>query len=238
MKKTEIKDTLNCITPDYHLKTRLKANIEAYNKKQPKKLNKLAFTTAAICCALIITAIGAGVSLVKETETTGTISYKHAEVSTADTTPVTKGDDSIFVSNPSWINNVSEDIDTSGITLIVKGENIAENSYIKINSEEKSAELSLTAVLKALGGEITQYNKSIAGVELNGVSYHLNCEHKRFSETSSEKNLFADENGICLIKAKTVNEQYVIDSLSMENLMNNLGYSFDIDYENKTITIS
>ncbi len=238
MKKTEIKNSLTCITPDCHLKTRLKANVEAYTEKQPKKLNKLAFTTAAICCALIITGIGAGISLVKEPESTGSISYKHAEGSTADTTPVTKGDDGVFVSNPSWINNVNESIDTSGITLIVKGENIAENSYIKINSEEKSAEISLTAVLKALGGEITQYNKSVAGVELNGVSYHLNCEYKRFSEISSDKNLFADENGISLIKARTVNEQYVIDSLSMENLMNNLGYSFDIDYENKTITIS
>lgn len=238
MKKTEIKDSLNHITPDCHLKTRLKANVEAYTQKQPKKQNKLAFTTAAICCALIITGIGAGISLVGENETTGSISYKHAEAQTDESTSVTKGVDGVFVSNPSWINNVTENIDTSDTKLIVNGKNIASESYIKFSLEEESAEISLTAVLIELGAEIKWGNKSFATVSLNGSLYILDAEHKTFSERTSEQNLFADPDGMCLVKAKTVNDQYVIDNRSMENLINNLDYSFAIDYENKTITIS
>ena len=237
MKKNEFKDSLNYITPDEHLRTRLKAKVEARPQKQVKAFNKLSYTTAAICCALIITALGAGISLVKEPEVTAELSYKYAENSTETSESETKGKDSILVSNPSWINNVTEEINTAGITLSVKGNNIAEKSFVKFNTEKNTAEISLTAVLEALGGKITQYNKSLAVVELNGITYHLNFEHKRISEMSSDKNLFADENGICLIKARTVNEQYVIDNISMENLMNNLGYSFSIDFESRTITI-
>ncbi|MBO5895764.1 MAG: hypothetical protein J6Q83_00570, partial [Clostridia bacterium] len=77
MNKNDIKNGLDYITPDPHMKTRIKANVEV--KATAYDSRKFVRTACAACCAIVALALGVGfASLNETTDNTATLYEKHA----------------------------------------------------------------------------------------------------------------------------------------------------------------
>ncbi len=241
MNKKDIKNTLKQIEPDEYLYTRLKTKLNTYTPQRKTNLSKLTASATAFCCLIIIIAVAIGVNLTKSTDyiATGKLTVneaspesENATLNTEDTT------DGVAVSNPNWLNNRQEEIDNKNTSLIVDGKNITKNHYIKFSSKSNYVDISLTAIIEALGGKICWINNENADVILNGKRYIMGARYGNFVEIKTEKNLFADKDGSVHSNPQKINGEFVMDNRSIKNLMENLGYEMEIDFENKTITIS
>lgn len=240
MNKNDIKKTLTEINPNEYLSTRLEAKINDYAPKKSTKLTKLTVSSVAFCCLLLIGALAIGINLTKTPDyvTSGKITVNQAspesEDATVNTDDTTNGE---ALSNPNWLNQTQEVFDNKNATLIVNGKNITENHYVKFNSETDYADISLTAIIEELGGKIIWINSESVDVHLKGKHYIMGARYGDFCEVKSEINLFADEDGTSHANPQIINNEFVMDNHSIENLMKNLGYNMTVDFQTKTITI-
>ena len=240
MNKNDIKKALTEINPDEYLGIRLEAKINNYAHPKSTRLKKLTLSSAAFCCLLIIGALAIGINLAKAPDyvTSGKITANQAapesETATVNTDDTTNGE---ALSNPDWLNQTQEVIDNKNVELIVNGKSVTGNHYIKFSSEADYADISLTAILEELGGKIIWINNESADVHINGKHYIMGARDGDFCEVKSTTNLFADEDGAIHANPQIINNEFVMDNHSIENLMKNLGYNMTIDFQTKTITI-
>lgn len=241
MNKNEIKATLSAIESDAYLKTKVKAKMLSNAPQKKSKGRLLALSTAAICCVMLAVAVIAGIGITKAPDyiAEGNITVMQAspesETATANTVDTTNG---AALSNPAWINNKEESFDNSDITFVVNGKELSKDHYVKFSEKSEYADISLSAIIEALGGKIFWANSENADVFLNGKHYIMGAVYGDFVEIKTDKNLFADKDGAVHSNPQKINGEFIMDNRSIENLMENLGYKMEIDFENKTITIS
>lgn len=241
MKKNDIKNSLKELTPDPYLQTRLEAKVKSF-EPAPKKPRKLVASTIAMCALVIALGIVAGSTILKTdkkpTETTsGVIETHQAQVNTENVKESVKENDVLFVSHPAEFYNYTEEINTLGITLTVKGENITEGNYIKFQPEKNYVDLPFEPIIEKLGGKFTWYNNSTCTLEINDTMYILSVEHANMHIKGDDNYIDFRSDKYVKTEHRKINGEYIIDNVSLGIILENFGYSIAVDFDNKTIDI-
>ena len=266
MNKNDIKNGLDYITPDPHMKTRIKANVEV--KATAYDSRKFVRTACAACCAIVALALGVGfASLNETTDKTATLYEKHASgtVSADDGalyTPtetkrhvLTPEEESIIQSEIGyWEPATSPDDPTALLsnpnpltknesnTLIVKGKDISDSTYVDLSPIKAYAEIELLPVLNELcdDADFIWTSDTTAQITANGKKYILNTSPYDFTlKLNGEgKNLLTPSPGVADGTVyRIIDNSLIIDHHSIGGLLNEMGYAIVVDYENRIVTI-
>lgn len=266
MNKNDIKKSLEAVTPDPHLKRRIKASLETkstvYNSK------KFIRMAGAACCAIVALALGIGFSsLEKTTSETATLYEKYA----SDTVTASDGEsyvpteterhsltpeeESIIQSKIGYWEPVTSPDDPSALLsnpnpptrnennqLIVKGKDISNTAYVDFSPIKKYAEIALMPVLKELcnDAEFIWTSDSTAQITANGKKYILDTDPYNFTlKLNGEgENLLTPSPGVADGTVyRIVDGEFIIDHHSIGGLLNEMGYVIVVDYENRVISI-
>lgn len=261
MNKNDIKNSINAITPDPHLKTRLKANSQP--TQQQKITKKLVASTMVICCVLAALAVGIGFSLAENNNQLAELPANHANNSYSKqnandyipetTQQVTLSPEELaeelsrnqeIIVHPE--NNqvaVSTPFSAESNTdkkLIVKGKDISDNNYFQFYKAKNYVELPFMAVLNEIAdAEIVWTDDTAATLTVNGTEYNLNVNNKCvLTEKGKSENLFTPSSAIGDAPVyRFVDNQLIIDDSTIAGFLNSLGYSIVIDYDAQTINI-
>lgn len=266
MNKKDIKNGLDYITPDPHMKTRIKASLETRNNVfDSKKLIRMA---GAACCAIVALALGIGfASLQKTTSETAELYENYASdiVSASDgqsyVTPETErhtlspAEESIAQSEIGYWEPVASPDDSTALlsnpnpptrdennTLIVKGKDISDSAYIDLSPIKMYAEIELMPLLRELcdDADFIWTSDSTAQITANGKKYILNTDPYDFTlKLNGEgENLLTPSPGVADGTVhRIVDGEFIIDHHSIGGLLNEMGYAIVVDYENRIVII-
>ena len=241
MKKNDIKNSLKEIKPAPYLETRLEAKIKEF-ELTPKRSKKLMASTFAMCALVITLGLFAGTKLIKtETpiieKTSATIETHQAQMNTEKAKESVDSNKSLLVSNPAEFYQYTEEFNTEGITLIVLGEDITKDNYIKFYPEKNYVDLPLEAIFEKLGGEFTWINSVSASLKINGQDYNYSAEHASMNLRGDDKHIDFRSDKYVKSGHRKINGKYIIDNESLKMLLEYFGYEITVDFHAKTIEI-
>ncbi len=266
MNKNDIKKSLESITPDPHLKTRIKANLETRSSVYGSK--KFIRTAGAACCALVALALGIGFTSLKNTtnetvqlyekHASGTVTASDGESYIPTQTErysLTPEEEEIIQSEIGYwepdtspddpnalLSNPNPPTRNENITLIVNGKDISNTAYVDFSPIKKYAEIALMPVLKELcdDADMIWTSDSTAQITANGKKYILDTDPYNFTlKLNGEgENLLTPSPGVADGTIyRIVDGEFIIDHHSIGGLLNEMGYVIVVDYENRTINI-
>ena len=241
MKKNEIKNCLKEIKPSPYLETRLEAKIKEF-EPTPQKSKKLMASTFAMCALVLTLGLFAGTRLIKtETpiieKTSATMETHQAQMNTEKVKESVDSNKSLLVSNPAEFYQYTEEFNTEGITLIVLGEDITKDNYIKFYPEKNYVDLPLEAIFGKLGGKFTWINNVTASLEINGTIYNYSAEHANMNIMGDDKHIDFRSEKYIETEHRKINGKYIIDNVSLEMLLEHFGYEITVDFDTKTVEI-
>ncbi len=266
MNKNDIKNSLDSITPDPHMKTRIKASLETRSSVYDSK--KFIRMAGAACCALVALALGIGfASLEKTTSETATLYEKYA-LGTANTSDgesyfptethrhsLTPEEESIIQSeigywepvtspdNPNaLLSNPNPPTRDENNTLVVKGKDISDSAYVDFSPIKKYTEIALMPVLRELcdDADFIWTSDTTAQITANGKRYVLDMNPHNFTLKLNGEgdNLLTPSPGVADGTVyRIVDGEFIIDHHSIGGLLNEMGYVIVVDYENRVINI-
>ena len=266
MNKNDIKKSLDAVTPDPHMKTRIKASLEARNSVYDSK--KFIRMAGVACCALVALALGIGFSSLEKTtgETaelyekyaSGTVNASDGESFVPTETErhsLTPEEESIIQSeigywepvtspdNPNaLLSNPNPPTRDENNTLIVKGKDISDSAYVDFSPIKKYTEIALMPVLRELcdDADFIWTSDTTAQITANGKKYVLNTDPYDFTlKLNGEgENLLTPSPGVADGTVhRIVDGEFIIDHHSIGGLLNEMGYVIVVDYENRVINI-
>lgn len=123
--------------------------------------------------------------------------------------------------------------------LIVKGEDITAENYVKLNYDYRYAELPLIAIVRALGAEVEWQNKVTAIIKFEGKDYILDTTKGTLIEVGGSFNMLAVSPGSRHgTHYQVIENEFVIDSDSAKLLINNImGATIKINFDEKIVEI-
>ena len=124
--------------------------------------------------------------------------------------------------------------------LLVNGQDISSESYVFLNQEYGYAELPLTAIVKALGGDVEWENEMKATIEYNGKQYILDAEQyflRVKGGNSVGDFLLIPPGAVNVPSGQIVGDEFVINDIVIRRFITRLGAKITIDYDTAIIYI-
>lgn len=258
MKKNDIKISLERISPDPYLETRLSAKVEAHRPETKKKNNKLVISTAIICCLLIVAGTGVGIGLFNTPLNTTTVSHTNHYASETASVDFAEASKEVLEA----LNTTKESYETTNGTcfsvpaietevhhnqvLLVNGKDIAPENYVKFYEMKNYALLPFNAILKEFGAETIWQSETTAIISFKGKNYTLDTEACTLVAEGNTTNLLkpAVSSGeklpgdipMYMIYA----DEFIVDNYIMQGALNalNINCVISVNYKSETVTIS
>lgn len=252
MNKKQIKSSLNQIKPDPHFETRLTAKVNSSEAFNPKHNTALKYATGIACSLILILSLSIGIGLATNSpEASLTLNYA-SETASVDSSKI-----------PS---EVAEDLNTRTETkdicvqysvpapetnvhyhqkLFVNGKDIAPDNYVKFYEIKNYAFVPFTAILKEYGATVKWTSESDAIITLNGKNYILDAEKCTLKEENGTENLLipyfapgteSEKDAPLYTRYK---DDFIVDNYTLQGALKELGFSYtvDVNYKTETITI-
>lgn len=258
MNKNHIKNSLQHIKPDPHLKTRLEAKVNSVLEKRKTKLGRLTVSTAVLCGLIVFLSVSAGIGLsnIPHNTTNANLSNNYAnETASIDGTEPTADLAELLYSQTE-----STEETTNGVAysvppietqvhyhqvLLVNGKDIAPENYVKFYEIKNYAELPLTAILEEFGATVTWQSDTEAIINLKGKNYTLDAEKCTLKEENSNLNLLTPiyapgTSAVTDIPMyRTYGDDFIVDNYTLQGALTNLGFSYTVkvDYKAETAII-
>lgn len=253
MNKNDLKNSLNSISPDPYLESRLEAKVRSF-AAAGKKQKKLSFSTAVLCGLVVALSVSAGLGLTHFSD-----NEIEADLS-AHRTPETASVDAFRTSSDilnsqkentgNRENNVAYSVPTietnvhTKQVLSVNGKDIAPENYVKFYKNKNYALLPFTAVLKEFGAVTKWENEVSAVISLNGKTYKLDTEKCILTADGNSENLLdANSHGSKVPNDipmyKTANGEFIVDNYTLQSALDSLGFdcTVTVDYDTETAVI-
>ena len=134
-----------------------------------------------------------------------------------------------------------DDIMPNNCRLIVNGTDISADNYVYLHdktSNYRVAELPLTAVMQALGATVEWENQNSSIITFNNDVYILDTTKSSLVRQGTEENMIAAAYGLPHDPYyKLIDDEFIVDSDTIQWLIQNMGATIKIDYDTHIIYI-
>lgn len=258
MNKKDIKNSLEQIQPDPHLKTRLGAKVNTFAVKPEKKTKRLTVSTAVLCGLVVVLSVSAGIGLsnIPYNTTNANLSNNYAN-ETASMDAYEPSADLIEKLNPQ---TESTEETTNGVAysvppietqvhyhqvLLVNGKNIAPENYVKFYEIKDYALLPFNAILEELGAVTQWQTDTTAIITLNGKTYNLDTEKCTLTEEGTDNNLLVplvapgNKLPVDIPMYMMYDGEFILDNYTTQGALAKLGFNYvvSVNYNTETVTI-